>query len=75
MTINGAEAANNSLTVNGLAGNDVINASRLTAGQLSLTINGGSGDDTITGSAGNDVVIGGSGSDVAFLGAGNDVFV
>jgi Ca2+-binding RTX toxin-like protein len=53
----------------------VIDASRLKAGQIDLTINGGDGDDKITGSAGNDVVIGGRGSDTAMLGAGDDTFV
>jgi Ca2+-binding RTX toxin-like protein len=75
VTINGAEAANDTLVVNGLAGNDIIDASRLHAGQVNLTINGGDGNDTITGSAGNDTVIGGHGNDVASLGAGDDTFV
>ena len=45
------------LAVNGGAGNDVIDASAIKAGQLvSLNINGGDGNDTITGSAGNDIV-------------------
>ena len=52
-------------------------------GQLALTIDGGSGNDTILGSAGNDLLIGGDGndfvdgnqgSDTALLGAGNDMF-
>jgi Ca2+-binding RTX toxin-like protein len=75
VTISGAEPLNDSLIVNGGAGNDTIDASKLHAGQVNLTLNGGDGDDKIIGSAGNDVVNGGKGSDVAFLGAGNDVFV
>jgi Ca2+-binding RTX toxin-like protein len=75
VTVSGAEPLNDSLVVNGLAGNDTIDASKLHAGQVSLTLNGGAGDDRIIGSAGNDVVNGGQGSDVALLGAGNDVFV
>ena len=63
------------LSVNGLAGNDAIDASGLRAGQLSLTINGGDGDDRITASAGNDTVIGGRGTDTALLGDGDDTFV
>ena len=64
------------LAVNGGAGNDVIDASAIKAGQLvSLNINGGDGNDTITGSAGNDIVNGGRGNDVANLGAGDDTFV
>ena len=64
------------LAVNGGTGNDVIDASAIKAGQLvSLNINGGDGNDTITGSAGNDTVNGGRGNDFANLGAGDDTFV
>jgi Ca2+-binding RTX toxin-like protein len=75
VTINGADPNLDVLEVDGLAGNDTIDASRLNAGQVNLTINGGDGNDTITGSAGSDTVIGGRGNDVASLGAGNDTFV
>ena len=75
VTVNGAELLNDSLVVNGGAGNDTIDASKLHAGQVSLTLNGGDGNDRIIGSEGNDVVNGGQGSDVAFLGAGDDIFV
>ena len=75
VTISGAEGSNDSLVINGLAGDDTINASALHAGQVNLTLNGGDGNDTIVGSAGNDIVIGGRGNDVASLGAGNDTFV
>jgi Ca2+-binding RTX toxin-like protein len=75
VTVSGAEQLNDSLVVNGGAGNDTIDASRLHEGQVKLTLNGGDGDDRIIGSAGNDVVNGGKGSDTALLGAGNDVFV
>jgi Ca2+-binding RTX toxin-like protein len=64
-----------SLTLNGLGGNDIINAQSLRAGTILLTLNGGAGDDVITGSDGNDVIIGGTGSDTAFMGAGDDTFV
>jgi Ca2+-binding RTX toxin-like protein len=75
LSIKGADASLDTLVINGLAGNDVIDASRLHAGQVNLTINGGSGDDTITGSAGNDRIIGGQGSDTVRMGAGDDTFV
>src|SRR5258708_25484175 len=75
VTINSAEAGNDTLVINGLAGNDIIDASGPHAGQVNLTLNGGDGNDTITGSAGNDLVIGGRGDDVASLGAGDDTFV
>jgi Ca2+-binding RTX toxin-like protein len=63
------------LTVNGLGGNDTINASGLAAGKIALQINGGLGNDLLIGSAGNDTVNGGDGDDLALLGAGNDRFV
>ncbi len=63
------------LIINGLGGDDTINASQLRAGQVKLTINGGDGNDLITGSAGDDLVIGGRGNDTALLGGGNDTFV
>jgi len=75
VTISGVDAGLDSLVVNGGAGNDIINASALRAGQVNLTINGGDGNDTITGSAGNDLVNGGRGNDTARLGSGNDTFV
>lgn len=63
------------LTLNGLGGDDVIDASGLAAGVLQLTINGGIGNDTIRGSQGDDLINGGDGNDVALMGAGNDTFV
>jgi Ca2+-binding RTX toxin-like protein len=84
VTVDGAEANNDALVVAGLDGNDTINASALTPGQINLTIDGGAGNDTIVGSAGQDMLIGGAGNDtitggagrdVAFLGSGDDRFV
>jgi len=72
------------LTVNGRAGSDSIDASALAANAIALTLDGGTGDDTIAGSQGVEHSIGGDGSDVidgnkgadtAELGSGNDVFV
>jgi Ca2+-binding RTX toxin-like protein len=70
-----SDGTNDSLHVNGLGGNDVINAARLQAGVIALTLDGGDGDDILTGSAGNDLIIGGRGNDTAFMGAGDDTFV
>ena len=67
--------AGDALVINGLAGNDTIDASSLKAGQVKLTLNGGDGDDLIVGSQGDDLVNGGRGNDTALLGAGNDTFV
>jgi Ca2+-binding RTX toxin-like protein len=75
VNITGAEGANDKLTVNALAGNDVVDASSLPAGLIGLTLNGGAGNDTLKGSAGNDLFNGGTGTDVALLGAGDDTFV
>jgi Ca2+-binding RTX toxin-like protein len=75
VTIAGAESANDSLIVNGLGGDDTIDASGLRAGQIKLTINGGGGTDVLTGSAGDDLLNGGSGNDTMNGGDGNDTFV
>jgi Ca2+-binding RTX toxin-like protein len=75
VTIDGAEAANDTLVIHGLGGNDSINAPALSAGLINLTIDGGDGNDTIIGSHGNDTVIGGTGNDSALLGDGNDTFI
>jgi Ca2+-binding RTX toxin-like protein len=82
VTIANAEAANDRLIIQGFGGNDVIDASTLTAA-IALTLDGGAGNDTITGGQGNDMLIGGDGNDtvvggrgddVADLGAGDDTF-
>ena len=69
------EAANDRLILNGLDGDDVINASALEAGAVQLTINGGRGEDIIIGSEGGDVINGGDGNDTALMGGGDDTFV
>ena len=78
-----SEAANDSLLVEGLAGNDTINAGLGLAALIKLTVDGGAGNDTINGGDGADVLLGGSendaidgnrGNDVAFLGANDDSF-
>lgn len=73
VTIDGAEAGNDAVVVDGLDGNDTINASGLNTGEIKLAIDGGAGNDTIIGSAGNDVLIGGDGNDVITGGRGDDV--
>jgi Ca2+-binding RTX toxin-like protein len=71
VTITGAEAANDRLVINGLGGNDVIQASGLTG--IQLTADGGAGDDVLIGSPGNDVLLGGAGDDVLLGGPGADI--
>ena len=72
------------LAVNGLDGNDVLDAAQLAAQAIALTLDGGAGDDTIAGAKGietsrggdgNDSVDGNGGDDLALLGAGDDTFV
>ncbi len=69
------EAANDKLTLNGLGGDDVIDATSLEADGIQLVMNGGLGNDLFLGSEGNDLIIGGDGNDTALMGAGDDTFV
>ncbi len=73
--ISHADAASDTVTVNGLGGNDTIDASAISAGHINLVLNGGDGDDMIIGSQGDDTVIGGRGNDTALLGKGDDTYV
>jgi len=69
------EVANDRLTLNGLGGDDVIDAISLEADGIQLTMNGGLGNDIFLGSEGNDLFNGGDGNDTALMGAGDDTFV
>jgi Ca2+-binding RTX toxin-like protein len=73
VNITGAEAANDRLTINPLAGDDVVDASGLAVGAIPLTVNGGDGDDVLIGGAGNDVLNGDAGDDVLIGGPGLDI--
>ena len=73
VNITGAEAANDRLTVNALAGDDVVEASGLAAAAIQLTADGGDGNDVLVGGDGNDVLLGGAGDDVLVGGPGTDV--
>jgi Ca2+-binding RTX toxin-like protein len=64
--------ADDRLTLNGLGGDDVIDASSLEAGAVQLTKNGGLGNDLFLGSEGDDLINGGDGDDVLIGGDGND---
>ena len=68
-----AEATNDRLTVNALAGDDVVEASALAADAIQLTADGGDDDDVLIGGAGNDGLNGGAGDDVLLGGPGVDV--
>jgi Ca2+-binding RTX toxin-like protein len=67
------EGANDALRVQTFAGDDVIEASGLSAGALQLTDDAGDDIDILIGSAGNDTLIGGVGDDVLIGGPGVDV--
>src|SRR5262249_30634770 len=66
-----------------LGGDDGVTATALPANVIKLTIDGGTGDDTLLGSQGDDKFLGGDGDDFVFgdngndraeMGAGDDVF-
>jgi Ca2+-binding RTX toxin-like protein len=61
------------LTVNALAGRDVVDASGLAAGAILFAADGGKGRDVLVGGAGNDTLLGGAGADVLIGGPGHDV--
>ncbi len=74
--------AGDHLLVNGLGGNDRIDARALPQSMV-LVLDGGAGNDVLIGSAGSDLLLGGAGNDIvigargddtAFLGAGDDTF-
>ena len=71
------------LVVNMNGGDDTFSATGNLAALISLTVDGGGGNDTILGGNGadflfggdgNDFIDGNQGNDVAFLGAGDDIF-
>ncbi|MBP3959651.1 hypothetical protein J8F10_30770 [Gemmata sp. G18] len=71
------------LVVNMNGGNDRFSTTGNLAALIQITVDGGTGNDTILGSNGNDQLRGGDGddfidgnqgNDVALMGAGNDVF-
>jgi Ca2+-binding RTX toxin-like protein len=72
VSVAGASAATDRLTVHALAGDDVIDALEVAAGAVALTLDGGDGDDVILGGAGNDTLLGGAGDDVLLGGPGTD---
>ncbi|HEX8523408.1 MAG TPA: calcium-binding protein [Tepidisphaeraceae bacterium] len=69
------EQANDRLTLNGLGGDDVIDAASLEADGVQLAVNAGLGNDVVLGSEGDDLINGGDGNDALFGGAGADTFV
>ncbi|MAE61950.1 MAG: hypothetical protein CMJ49_11415, partial [Planctomycetaceae bacterium] len=78
VNLSGVEVADD-LIVNGNDGNDVIKAAVGVESIVTITLNGGAGDDylsadaTLNGGAGNDTLIGGAGADTINGGAGDDL--
>jgi Ca2+-binding RTX toxin-like protein len=72
VNITGFDPAMDRLVINGLGGDDVIEASGV-EGPLFIVADGGAGADVIIGGGGNDVLIGGEGDDVILGGGGTDV--
>ena len=71
------------LTLNANGGDDTFTATGNLAALIQITVDGGTGNDTLLGGNGADTLLGGDGDDFvdgnqgndkAFLGAGNDVF-
>jgi Ca2+-binding RTX toxin-like protein len=63
------------LVVNMNGGDDAFTGSDGLAPLISLTVDGGAGNDRITGGDGNDTLIGGDGNDTLTGGRGNDVLI
>jgi Ca2+-binding RTX toxin-like protein len=61
------------LVVNANGGDDTFTGGNGLGALISLTVDGGDGNDTITGGDGNDTLIGGGGNDVIIGGRGSDV--
>ena len=61
------------LTVNALAGDDVVAASGLSADAIQFAADGGDGDDVLIGGAGNNTLSGGAGDDTLISGPGQNV--
>jgi Ca2+-binding RTX toxin-like protein len=72
ISVSAAIAGSDRVTVNALAGGDVVDATALAATAALLTLDGGDGDDVLLGGAGNDTLLGGAGDDVIIGGPGND---
>ena len=71
------------LTVNANGGDDSYSATGNLAALIGITVDGGTGNDSLLGSNGNDILLGGDGNDfadgqqgndTAFMGAGDDTF-
>ena len=73
VNIQNIDPASDAITIKGVAGNDILDGSQLTADSVVLTLDGGAGDDLLVGGAGNDTLLGGDGNDTLVGGPGQDV--
>jgi Ca2+-binding RTX toxin-like protein len=73
LNITNAETALDRLTLNLLAGDDVLDASGLAANGIAITGDGGLNDDALTGGDGPDNLLGGEGDDILIGGPGTDL--
>jgi Ca2+-binding RTX toxin-like protein len=71
--ITGTDGTIDQLACNTFAGDDVLDASTLRTGTVTLSADGGDGDDVLIGGDGNDVLLGAAGDDVLIGGPGQDV--
>jgi Ca2+-binding RTX toxin-like protein len=71
--ITGADAGFDVQSVHALGGDDVIDASGVAAGAISLHLFGGDGDDVLLGGDGDDSLFGEAGDDVLIGNGGNDI--
>ena len=67
-----AQAAQDQLAIDALAGDDVVDGSGLAADAIQFHADGGDGNDVLTGGAGADTLLGGAGDDVLNGGPGVD---
>lgn len=72
VNVKGAEAANDRLSINAGAGDDVVDATSMAAGAIALVADGSEGDDVLLGGDGGDTLIGAAGDDVVIGGPGQD---
>src|SRR3954471_4611961 len=73
VTATGADPGADRVTVDGAEGADVITAQKLVAAAVSLTAEGGAGDDSVSGGDGGDALNGGEGNDTLGGGRGGDI--
>ena len=73
VNITNIDPAVDTLAINGLDGNDILDAAQLGANSILLTLDGGAGDDLLVGGDGADTLFGRDGDDVLVGGPGVDV--